>query len=1598
MAYALYLYKDLGKGLRLEILRKDWTGAATEIRAMGTTPISLVGLDNKGSDVLEPIIKSTLNIDIKDLGEIDFRELFTSYATRFKVSVKQNGVQVWGGYVTPDSYSQDLAFRTSINIVARDNLGQLDQLDFDYFNEENGWLVKISDLITKAQEKIEWVMDPIEWYAQQNVASDGTPIKDSYISTRIFAKDNDSSEATTWYEALETVLSSIGQQLRYVGNNKTYIVNVADLYEVGSIGGQFAFDYAIGGAAGMEITPSWRQLTVKQDYGLIDNAIDYEQDEKYLEYIVLEAGPSNLSLYRNKFFKYQSEAGTTAGILEITNSNSNIQSVVQYDGPVFYNNFQITNAKQSGTTYYNAFLFDMFRSAGCLYFPLNVASGNSFVLQFTVYNNVHRIALRDDDEEDRTLEPISTEALTSSLTGDIHIYIRMAVTLVVGSTVYYMNGDSWSTSENVIEFDVAPSEEANDTSTELTVNILNVPYNGELHVVMYAPLVKRSDGVIDLPNAPAPDVSPFNQSPNVVVKDFVFHTLAYQDMSKAPGKFEIIGVGNEDGNTKEEIDISFGEIPVGIGDSVTFAGGLFDGSVGHKALTGWHRTDNKGGVLHLSELVGRGFTHHFCAFRNVNDEKTGGTVVSGTVKFTDTSFFSKRFTIGSDTYIVNAATMDMLAGTAEVELRQVVPYLHQENVYEQNEISGGGNSAIGGGSSTSIAWGTPRRAVRLYELSEATTDEAKQSYLLVDKDGNETAKKFPASKIMSLADWFGWDESNNAVYCKFNLYSVGYVSQIGPAEGGGSGGSGTMYHDQLEHLDWPNQHPIEAITGLQEALNGKASADHVHSWASLTDKPTTLSGFGITDGVDKDSFDTHVRAFDTHVNSSAHLTTGQRAVLAMLSVDDDGNLKIDGNAFTTGWLAQLGAATGEGGTGGSGTMYHDQLQHLDWPNQHPIEAITGLQAALDTKLNASSISEWALQTSKPSYTWAEISGKPSAFTPSAHTHLMNDVTGLASALAGKLDTSHASDTTLHLTAGQRAVLSMLSVDTDGNLKIDGNAFTTGWLAQLGAATGEGGTGGGGTLYHDQLEHLDYPDQHPIAAIVGLQSALNGKASTALVTTSASGLMSATDKAKLDGIAAGANNYVLPIASASVLGGVRIGSRLSIASGVLSANAQAWSEITGKPTTLSGYGITDAMTASAINTALAGKLGKAEKAADSALFDGYGEAKFWRKDRKTVDLGAGLANLPVESGSYIVYSNVWTGSAFVFNAAASNSGLAFYRPGGGNYRPQLIIGLDSTPTKWTNLGELVVKSDLTSYLPLTSGTLTNYLTINSGTNYVGLVLKNNYSGLSNLGGIHVGGNNDLILRAYPNGGLDLGHGNDLRLRYGGNITWNGSTIWHAGNDGANSGLDADLLDGRHASEFWGHFLTTIDASALSEDYYYPVTILVPSAIRMRISVIVALNSGTKPSWSTHANGFSCRFSEEVSGDGWGTISPNRLILDSTYKFADKNPIGEVWQMTNSNNEVIAVRGGGKYFFYTTRATTITLRTTSFTSGGQTAAPKPVSSLTPAPHKSGAGLVGLSTLYCNSIVIGGHTITWDSTNNALKIDGNVYTTGSITQLKS
>lgn len=155
------------------------------------------------------------------------------------------------------------------------------------------------------------------------------------------------------------------------------------------------------------------------------------------------------------------------------------------------------------------------------------------------------------------------------------------------------------------------------------------------------------------------------------------------------------------------------------------------------------------------------------------------------------------------------------------------------------------------------------------------------------------------------------------------------------------------------------------------------------------------------------------------------------------------------------------------------------------------------------------------------------------------------------------------------------------------------------------------------------------------------------------------------------------------------------------------------------------------------------------------------------------------------------------------------------------------------------------------------------------------------------------------------------------------------------------LNSDMLDGYHAASFYQYgyvmFARTIDASALSTSTYYPVTFSIGSHSNVRIECRVSLNSGTKPSWSTHASGFSVRKIWEVNGSGWGTNPINRRILVSDYAFADSDPVRGVGQLSNSSVEYVYVRGGGKYLFYISHNISATLHTSTYTTNSQSVAP-------------------------------------------------------------
>lgn len=118
-------------------------------------------------------------------------------------------------------------------------------------------------------------------------------------------------------------------------------------------------------------------------------------------------------------------------------------------------------------------------------------------------------------------------------------------------------------------------------------------------------------------------------------------------------------------------------------------------------------------------------------------------------------------------------------------------------------------------------------------------------------------------------------------------------------------------------------------------------------------------------------------------------------------------------------------------------------------------------------------------------------------------------------------------------------------------------------------------------------------------------------------------------------------------------------------------------------------------------------------------------------------------------------------------------------------------------------------------------------------------------------------------------------------------------------------------------------TEIDlrAEKWDQDTYYPVTIKLPIN-ETRIEVTTELGDA-KPKWSTHEYGFSMNCVWRSNRSGWGANVVNRIIEVFEYRFTkeipDTTPVqyilpaGSIGQLTSSSEELIYLRGGGRYQF-------------------------------------------------------------------------------------
>lgn len=191
-------------------------------------------LDIEGGmdDIDTPIVKTSLTFSVVDAPELnnnnikagDWEEFYTSDATGWKVILlgrrkdESEFRAMWGGYVTPDSYTETLQHHGVVTITARDNIGHLQDFAFDAAGNEAGMITPY-ELITQAWAKIASPMT-LDWRGEEDEnewpQAEGVNAVDMYLNVSAF-------EGKTWHDAVTETLYSLGLVMRYVGRNKVAV-------------------------------------------------------------------------------------------------------------------------------------------------------------------------------------------------------------------------------------------------------------------------------------------------------------------------------------------------------------------------------------------------------------------------------------------------------------------------------------------------------------------------------------------------------------------------------------------------------------------------------------------------------------------------------------------------------------------------------------------------------------------------------------------------------------------------------------------------------------------------------------------------------------------------------------------------------------------------------------------------------------------------------------------------------------------------------------------------------------------------------------------------------------------------------------------------------------------------------------------------------------------------------------------------------------------------------------------------------------------------------------------------------------------------------
>ena len=123
---------------------------------------------------------------------------------------------------------------------------------------------------------------------------------------------------------------------------------------------------------------------------------------------------------------------------------------------------------------------------------------------------------------------------------------------------------------------------------------------------------------------------------------------------------------------------------------------------------------------------------------------------------------------------------------------------------------------------------------------------------------------------------------------------------------------------------------------------------------------------------------------------------------------------------------------------------------------------------------------------------------------------------------------------------------------------------------------------------------------------------------------------------------------------------------------------------------------------------------------------------------------------------------------------------------------------------------------------------------------------------------------------------------------------------------------------------------LDLTSLDPNKWYPCIIGASAygGTPLRITLFNGLR-GNKPSWASHQHGFSLLLDYEVTGSGWGTLAAIAKLNWYFGSFGGETAFGGRQQNTMASTEIIYLRGGGIYYYRTTNSQELTVQPNGYT---------------------------------------------------------------------